>query len=193
MIGLCDPECEPLRIDGHDRLVINNSITRLTYAGDMEYLKQFVRQALAHRPDDAFINYQAHRALLWAGEIDAAAKLTPVILASDLPEDSRYMVLLRQACAEKRIDDATKLYQRGQERFADDASIMWLSHKIMGDERAAVATLAPLDVADDLTGIADFLIYGTFDARPFPNLVAFLESQGIEPREPIDVAYRCNR
>ena len=63
----------------------------------------------------------------------------------------------------------------------------------MGDEEAAVATLAPLDKADDLNGIADFLSYGTFDPRPFPNLMAFLESQGIEPREPIDTAYRCHR
>ena len=180
-------------IDGHDRLVVNTSITRLTYAGDMDYLKQFVREALAHRPDDTFISYQAHRALLWAGDIDSASQLLPVILASDMPEDSRYLVLLRQACAEKRVADAAKLYRRGQERFAGDFSVMWLSHKIMGDEKAAIATLAPLDNADDPTGIADFLTYGIFDPRPYPNLMAFLESQGIEPREPIDVAYRCNR
>jgi TolB-like protein len=180
-------------IDGHDRLVINSSITRLTYAGDTDYLKEFVSRALAHRPDDTFINYQAHRALLWAGDVDAAAQLLPLILASDLPEDSRYMVLLRQACAEKRVDDARKMYRRGLERFGDDYSITWLSHKIMGEEEAAIAALAPLDDADDLSGIADFLGYGTFDPRPFPNLMAFLQSQGIEPREPIDVAYRCNR
>jgi TolB-like protein len=180
-------------IDGHDRLVINSSITRLTYAGDMDYLKKFVQQALAHRPDDTFISYQSHRALLWAGDIDGASQLLPVILASDLPEDSRYLVLLRQACAEKRIDDAEKLYRRAKDRFADDYSVMWLSHKIMGDDEAAVATLAPLDNADDLNGIADFLSYGTFDPRPFPNLMAFLQSQGIEPREPIDTAYRCDR
>ena len=180
-------------IDGHDRLVINSSITRLTYAGDMDYLQEFIGRALAHRPDDTFINYQAHRALLWAGEIDAAAQLLPLILASDLPEDSRYMVLLRQACAEKRVDDARKMYRRGLERFGDDYSITWLSHKIMGEEDAAIEALMELDDADDLTGIADFLGYGTFDPRPFPNLMAFLESQGIEPRKPIDVAYRCNR
>lgn len=180
-------------IDGHDRVVTNNSITRLTYAGDMDYLREFVRAAVDRFQDDAFVNYQAHRALLWAGDIDAAAQIMPVILASDVPEDARYMVLLRQACAEKRLADAEKLYRRGQERFADDYSIMWLSHKIMGDEEAAIATLSELDDAKDLTGLADFLSYGTFDARPFPNLMAFLESQGIEPREPIEVAYRCDR
>jgi tetratricopeptide (TPR) repeat protein len=180
-------------IDGHDRIVTNNSITRLTYSGDMDYLRDFVRSALQHWPDDAFVHYQAHRALLWAGDVDAAAQVMPLILASDVPEDTRNMVLLRQACAERRIDDARKLYQRALERFADDYSIVWLSHKIMGDEEAAIATLADLDDPDDLTGLADFLTYSTFDPRPFPNLMALLESQGIERREPIEVAYRCNR
>ena len=180
-------------IDGHDRIVTNNSITQLTYAGDMNYLREFVRLALDHWSDDAFIHYQAHRAMLWAGDIDGAAQIMPVILASDVPEDSRYMVLLRQACAEKRVDDARKLYRRAMERFGDDYSIMWLSHKIMGDDAAAIETLSKLDNANDLTGLADFLTYGPFDPRPFPNLMALLESQGIEPREPIDVAYRCNR
>jgi hypothetical protein len=51
--------------------------------------------------------------------------------------------------------------------------------------------LLGLDNADDLGSLADFLSYAQFDARYFPNLMAFLESQGVTPREPLQVPYRC--
>jgi TolB-like protein len=179
------------RIDGHDVLVTNTSITRLVYAGDDEYLKEFSGHAVAQFPDEVFIHYQAHRALLWAGDIDGAAGLLPFILSSDMPESSRYLVLLRQACAEGRTEDARKLYERGLRQYAGDASIIWLSHIIMDDPEAAEATLTPLDDPSDLRGLADFLIYGTFDPRPYPNLMALLESQGIAPRDPVVPPYQC--
>jgi hypothetical protein len=33
--------------------------------------------------------------------------------------------------------------------------------------------------------------YAYFDPRPFPNLMALLESQDVEPREPREIPYRC--
>jgi len=179
------------RIDGHDVIVTQSSITRLTYAGDNEYLREFANHAVAQFPDDVFVHYQAHRGLLWAGDIDGAAGMLPQILSSDLPESSRYLVLLRQACAEGRVDDARKLYARGLRQFDDQQSIIWLSHLIMNDQAAAVATLAPLDDPDNLRGLADFLSYGTFDPRPYPNLMALLEGQGIEPRGAVVPPYQC--
>ena len=179
------------RIDGHDVIVTQSSITRLTYAGDNEYLREFANHAVAQFPDDVFVHYQAHRGLLWAGDIDGAAGMLPQILSSDLPESSRYLVLLRQACAEGRVDDARKLYARGLRQFDDQQSIIWLSHLIMNDQAAAVATLAPLDDPDNLRGLADFLSYGTFDPRPYPNLMALLEGQGIEPRDAVVPPYQC--
>jgi TolB-like protein len=179
------------RIDGHDVIVTQSSITRLTYTGDNKYLREFANHAVAQFPDDVFVHYQAHRGLLWAGDIDGAAGMLPQILSSDLPESSRYLVLLRQACAEGRVDDARKLYERGLRQFGDQQSIIWLSHMIMGNQAAAVATLSPLDDPDSLGGLADFLSYGTFDPRPYPNLMALLEGQGIERRDVLVPPYQC--
>ena len=148
---------------------------------------------MAQFPDQVFVQYQAHRALLSVGDIDGAAQLLPVILSSDIPETSRHLVLLRQACAEGRLGDARQLYERGIEKFADDVSITWLNHLIVGNTEEAAATLMELDAAGNIMGISDFLSYGTFDATPFPNLVALLESQGIERGEPVKMSYQCKR
>jgi TolB-like protein len=181
------------RIDGHDALVTNSSITRLLYTGDDKYLREFAAHAAAQFPDNAFVLYQAHRALLWSRDLDGAAGLLPQILSSDLPESSRYLVLLRQACAENRLDDARKLYERGQRQFADNTSTIWLSHLIMGEEEAAYASLAPLDDPEDLNRLADFLTYGTFDPSPYPNLMALLEGQGIKRRKALETPYQCRK
>lgn len=178
-------------VDGHDVVVTQASITRLLFTGDNAYLREFAKQAADQFPDQAFVQYQAHRGLLWAGDIDGATQLMPTILSSDLPEDSRYLVLLRQACAENRIDDARRMYERGLRQFAGDYSIVWLSHLIMGDSEAAVATLQDLDTADDLAGLADFLTYGYLDVNRYPNLQTLLENQGIRRGETVVPPYRC--
>jgi TolB-like protein len=178
-------------VDGHDVVVTQASITRLLFTGDNAYLREFSKRAADQFPDQAFVQYQAHRGLLWAGDIDGATRLMPTILSSDLPEDSRYLVLLRQACAENRVDDAKRMYERGLRQFADEHSIVWLSHLIMGDSEAAFATLQELDNADDLSGLADFLTYGYFDASQFPNLRALLENQGIQRSNVHVPPYQC--
>ena len=123
--------------------------------------------------------------------IDGASKLVPILRASDLPEESRYLVSLRQACGENRLADATRLYNRGNEQFADDTSIIWLSHRIMGDDEEAVKTLMAYDDAQDMITMTSFVGYGTFDPRPFPNLMAILDGQGIERAEVVDMPYQC--
>ena len=178
-------------VDGHDVIVTQASITRLLFTGDKAYLREFSKRAADQFPDQAFVQYQAHRGLLWAGDIDGATRLMPTILSSDLPEDSRYLVLLRQACAENRADDALRMYERGLRQFAGDYSIIWLSHLIMGDSEAAIATLQELDKADDLAGLADFLTYGYFDPSQYPNLQTLLENQGIQGGEPVVPPYQC--
>jgi TolB-like protein len=178
-------------VDGHDVIVTQASITRLLFTGDKAYLREFSKRAADQFPDQAFVQYQAHRGLLWAGDIDGATRLMPTILSSDLPEDSRYLVLLRQACAENRVDDARRMYERGLRQFAGDYSIIWLSHLIMGDSEAAIATLQELDKADDLAGLADFLTYGYFDPSQYPNLQTLLENQGIQRGEPVVPPYQC--
>lgn len=190
--GLRQAVAEYHERDGHDTIVAQNSITRLTYVGEREYTRQFSQDAVARFPDQIFVQYQAHRALLWVGDIDGAAQLLPIILSSDLPESSRHLVLLRQACAENRVNDARRMYERGIEKFSDQVSTMWLSHLIMGDTIAANETLMNFSSDGNVEGVADFLVYGTFDPTLFPELMELLETQGIERGEPLTIPYQCN-
>lgn len=178
--------------DGYDLLVLQASMTHMSMASDdPDYARAFVKTALERFGDSAFVRYQAHRALLRSGDIDGASRLLPTIQTSDLPDVTRQVATLRQTCAEHRVSDATRIYNRLQTDFPDDTSILWIAHNIMGQQEKAYETLVGLDDPDDLTSLGSFLTYPYFDASLYPNLMALLESQGITPREPHDIPYRC--
>ena len=177
--------------DGHDIIVTNSSLTYLLVSDDYPMLRDFAQESLRRVGDSAFVQYQAHRALLWVGDIDGASQLLPLLASSDLPHESRQLVALRQACAENNLADARRIYAYLKKNYAQDRSIMWVSHKIMGQHDKALRTLMELDETGDLRPLADYLSYAYFDARPFPNLMALLELQGIEPRVAKDIPYRC--
>ena len=63
----------------------------------------------------------------------------------------------------------------------------------MGNEEHAVETLMAYDDEQDMITMTSFLGYGTFDPRPYPNLMAVLDSQGIEWSEPVELPYQCRR
>jgi hypothetical protein len=116
-----------------------------------------------------------------------------LLVSSDLSEQSLQLVALRQACSESRVSDATRIFGRFKNSYPNDHSMMWLSHMIMNQTERAHELLLELDEADDLNSLADFLSYAQFDSRYFPNLMAFLESQGVEPREPLQVLQDLTR
>jgi TolB-like protein len=174
-----------------DSAVINGSITALLDVNRPDLLRHYNEIAVRKLGDDVNVLYQSHRALLWLGDIDGAAPLVPVILSSDLAESNKHLVMLRQACAEGDTAKARRLYERGLVEFADAPSIVWLSHTIMSREEEAVQTLMPFDDANDFTALADFMSYGRFDATRYPNFLALLETQGIEPSPPQPVPFRC--
>ncbi len=177
--------------DGYDVVVSNNSMTYSLISDDKPFIRAVAKTSLERVGDSAFVVYQAHRSLLWIGDIDGASQLLRILRASDLPEESRQLVALRQACAERRHTDAARIYDRLNSDFPDDLSIMWISHRIMSQDEKAFETLIQLDDKEDLGSMRDYLAYAYFDARLFPNLLAHLESQGIEPREPREIPYRC--
>lgn len=177
--------------DGYDNIVTNTSLTFLLNSGDKALMREFAQESLRRLGDNPFVQYQAHRTLLWAGDIDNASQLMPILASSDLPEESRNLVALRQACAENDIAKAKRIFEYIQTTYAGDVSQTWISDKIMGQDEAAERLLAELDKQADLGSLADFLSYAHFDARPYPNLMAMLQSQGIEPRVPKEIPYRC--
>jgi TolB-like protein len=179
------------RRDGYDLVVNNDSITATMLTGDKEFVRRFAQDAMRRMPDRPFLQYQSHRALLFAGDIDGASALIPAIEASDMPEDTRMIIQLRQACAEGKIAEARQAFERFIERHGYDLSMRWISHKIMGLDDEAHEILSPLDENKDFEPLFDFVSYHYFDASQYPNLVELLKSQGIEPREPLEMPYRC--
>ncbi|MGI9225492.1 MAG: hypothetical protein ACR2QX_13495 [Woeseiaceae bacterium] len=179
------------RRNGHDIRVTNNSVTMTMLTGDKEFVRRFAHDALQRIPDRPFVQYQSHRSLLWAGDIDNASALLPAIQASDLPESTRTIARLRQACAEGNRKEAERVYEAMMAKYSNDLSMRWISKKIIGRDEEAQQLLEPYDENMELDVLADFLSYHYFDPTPFPNLVQYLKSQGVEPRKPLEMTYRC--
>jgi hypothetical protein len=177
--------------DGYDIAIANNSMTASLISGDNDYIREIANVEMKRAGDSVFVVYQAHRSALWTGDIDGASQLLSILRSSDLPETSRLLVELRQACAENRLSDAAQVYDRLATDFADETSVIWIGHRIMNQNEKAMETLMELDRSKDLRALSSFLIYAYFDARQFPNLMALLKSQGVEPREPRDIPYQC--
>ena len=177
--------------DGYDLVVNNDSITATMLTNDKDFVRRFAQDAMRRMPDRPFLQYQSHRALLFAGDIDGASALIPAIESSDMPEDTRMIIRLRQACAEGKTAEARQAFEKFMERHGQDLSMRWISHKIMGLDAEAHAMLAPLDENKDFERLVDFVSYHYFDASQYPNLVELLQSQGVEPREPLEMPYRC--
>ena len=179
------------RRDGYDLRVTNNSVNFALLTGDKEFIRRFAHDALRRVPDRPFIQYQAHRSLLWAGDIDSASALLPAIQASDLPEQTRTLTLLRQACAEGDLKEAERVYDVMMAKHSEDLSMNWISKKIRGRDEEAQRLLKPYDENMELDVLMDFVSYHYFDPTPFPNLVQYLKSQSVEPRKPLEMTYRC--
>ncbi len=178
-------------IDGFNSGITNGSITALLDVGRPDRLRSFSEAAIERFPNDVNVLYQAHRGLLWVGDIDGASRLLPAILSSDMAASAKYLVNLRQSCAERNVAKAERLYERALDEFKNELSVIWLSHTIMDRNDDAVALLTPFDERRDFYMLADFLGYSRFDAGQFPNFLAMLESQGIDPRPPQTIPYRC--
>ena len=177
--------------DGYDLRVTNNSVNFALLTGDKEFVRRYALDALRRIPDRPFIQYQSHRSLLWAGDIDNASALLPAIHASDLPEQTRTLTLLRQACAEGDLKEAERIYDIMMAKHSDSLSMNWISKRVFGRDEEAQRLLEPYDENMDLDILMDFVAYHYFDPTPFPNLVQYLKSQGVQPREPVEMTYRC--
>jgi len=177
--------------DGYDVVLSTNGMTYSLISDDKEFIRAFARTAIERLGDSMFVNYQAHRSLLWVGDIDGASQLFAILRASDLPDESRLLVALRQACAENRLTDAARIYDRLITGFPENVSTTWISHRIMGQDELAIEVLFQLDESGDVSSMRDYLAYAYFDPRPFPNLMAMLETQGAHIREPREMPYRC--
>ncbi len=177
--------------DGFDVRVMVVSLQALRDSGNDDLLRTFSNNAIERFPDNPGLLYQAHRGLLWVGDLEAANKLLQDIWSGRMPDHSRHLASLRQACAEGELAEANRLYASGIEKHADRAVTVYLSHMIMSRAEEAAATLMVLDEPKILQPLASYLIYGFFDPTPFPNLMMVLADQGILPPKVVDIPFRC--
>jgi TolB-like protein/Flp pilus assembly protein TadD len=177
--------------DGYDPVIANSLILALLYSGNEKALEEITQQTLSRFSGNINVVYQAHRALLWLGKVDEASRLVAQIETSQLDDDNKLLVAMRQACAENRRVDAMRLLETAERQFADRRSIMWLSHMIAGQKDKAYEYVRPYDDNNDMRSMWAFYGYGTFDATRFPNLMAMLADQGIEPHPVLEKPYRC--
>ena len=177
--------------DGYDPLVAVQSILAMLYSDNADALREFTEKSIVRFPDNVNLLYQAHRALLWLGDIDGASRVLPLVQASDMEANNRALATLRQACAEGKTAVGTRIFDQLLKDHPDETSALWLSRKIMGRDAEALEMLLALDNEENMSSLASFLGYGHFDASRFPNFLAILEAQGIKPYAPQAVPYQC--
>lgn len=168
----------------------SRAITVSVMALDLDNAVRRAREQLALRPDHAITQYQAHRAMIWAGRTAEAAALLPRIEASQLPQETRDLSSLRQACAEGRTADAAVLRARIERE--GDLNNRWLAAQLAGDYAAARDLLRPLDREERLPTLMQFLISPTFDSGSYPLLAAQMNRNGVPATKPIGVPHGCS-
>lgn len=172
--------------DGYPR---SRAITVSVMALQYDAAVQRSRRQLQARPDNALTQYQAHRAFVWAGRLAEARRLLDQVKASGMPADTKMLAEIRQACAEGRVEDA-RILRRGVDAVGRETT-RWQAAMLLGDAEGAHRLLAPMDVAERLPTLMQFMIYPDFDPSAFPNLHTRLVHEGVALRPVTPLPYPC--
>ena len=177
--------------DGFDPAVTGRAIHTMIYSNNEQAIREFLDLVNEHLVHSRIAMYQAHRGLLWIGEVERAREFHDQLIASDLRDSLKAHTRLRQLCAEGRVDEAQQLYEQANAEILNRRSFPWLTANTMGYADKGLDTARRLDEDGNLYALAGFLLYGTFDPQPFPNLMAHLEIHGNETGHVTNVPYRC--
>ena len=168
----------------------SRAITASVLSLDIPNAVRRSQEQLARSPGEALIQYQAHRAFLWGGRRDEARDILMQIRSSSLPEENKLLAELRQACADGG-SGAREIAARLARLPDASISTAWQSAQLLGDTKRAVEMLRPLDRPDRLTTLMQYLVYPTFDARPYPLLQARLKADGVSRPPPAPIPFAC--
>ena len=161
-----------------DPFQINALLNNFLFAGFVDEAVHMARNAIPRYPQHAFLLYQSHRALLWAGHTAEAAALIDQIRRSDFPVGNIRLVQARQACAEGDRTLAEQLLAEAVEFSEQDTSIEFIGLQTLGKPEAAHQLL--LDAELDNWALASFLNYPYFNHTYFPEMASILEQQAID-------------
>lgn len=145
---------------------------------------------LVQRYPRAGLAYQAHRALLWQGEVDKARSLLP-LLQGDL--EGQALVTARQACAEGRRSDAEAVLAglASFDGIEGKATRDWHIYEMLGRSDDAARVLQPYATPAVPIAVANYLVYPQFDPTPFPMVMSIIQREGIIRGEPVRPGFQC--
>jgi TolB-like protein len=176
--------------DSHDDPIqINALLNNVLFVGHVDAAVELARESVKRFPQHAFIAYQSHRVLLWAGHTAEAAALVNPLRRSEFPEENILLVLMRQACAEGDRDAAEEYFAKLEKYNEEQSSTEFIGTILLGHTDEAHQRLVARN--PDSWALASFLNYPYFNHNYFPEIAANLERQGID-RPFIDVPpYAC--
>jgi len=174
-------------------LYLTRTVPVHLWVRDVEGSLVQARRALERAPGNAFVQYHAHRTLLWAEEFDAARELLPAIEAGALSEHNRTLSQLRQACADGDLDAADDLYDHLRSLSDASRASLWLAGILMGEHERANSDLLDLDSEEGLSQLVAWMRYQQFDSSSFPVLSRKLTAEGISLQTPLMPPYACHR
>jgi len=161
-----------------DPFQLNAIINNVLFVGFVDEAVDLARDAIERYPQHAFLQYQAHRILLWAGHTKEAAALVDRLRGSEFEAQNIKLVLMRQACAEGDQAAAQQHFEEAMSIIGVNISVRWLGLHLLGKPDEAYQAL--VDAGVDKYALASFLSYPFFDHTRFPELARILEQQGID-------------
>jgi tetratricopeptide (TPR) repeat protein len=178
-----------IEIARDDAYEINGLLNNMLFLGLVDETVSLARESIVRFPQHAFILYQSHRVLLWAGFTEEAAALVEPIRRSEFPIENIKLVQMRQACAEGDRASAELYLEQALAAYTQDESIGYIGRQILG--RPADAHQLLIDADIDNWAVASFLTYPYFDHTLFPEMASILEQQGIDRRFISGPPYAC--
>jgi len=137
--------------------------------------------------------YQVHRVFLYAGLVERAAQVAEEYYRTDPDIGSRSMVMIRQACAEGRVADATALFDATAGADGDSLRQVnqWLYLKTLGRDDEAREQLRQFDNPAGAYALSSYLVYTSFDPNDYPYLATRLAEQGITRPPATQIPFAC--
>jgi len=187
-----DSDAETLALENFLRLGDIQSLeTYITAARRFVPSEQHVLkilELLERFPNTRSITYQAHRTLLWAGELKEAYKLYSRLVAEE--SGSNRYVIARQACSLGNRDEVEQILHT-VEREGGSRSFKWHLLELLGEHEKAAQILKPYESKEVPIMLGSWLSYQQFDPRPFPALMSVLKREGLDWPPPRDIPFAC--
>ncbi|TGY90086.1 hypothetical protein E5163_02865 [Marinicauda algicola] len=170
---------------------LNLLIQGYQWSSETPRAAELARRALTDGSRNAGLLYQAHRSLLWAGDIEGAGQVFErYIRLPDVQDDwTRFIPEMRQACAE---GDRARAERAAAELAAiGETSGLWHAYSLLRRDDEIFALLQDLDRTAPPFPLIGFLIYPHFDPEPYPGLQALIERERIDPPRGEPIPFAC--